>query len=77
MLEMQFDARLLRALVALSRGDTAAVLAAADEIERWTAATGFQVYRGLPARLAVAAAATDAGSPPPLAELVASLLRHN
>jgi tetratricopeptide (TPR) repeat protein/transcriptional regulator with XRE-family HTH domain len=70
-LEARCEARLLRAMVAVSRGDTAAVLAAADEIARWMATTGFQTYRGVAARLVTAAAA-----PPPLAELPALMLRH-
>jgi tetratricopeptide (TPR) repeat protein len=71
LLDLQCEARLLRALVHWHRGDTGAVSATADELAGWMAATGCYLYRGLPARLVEAAA-----DPPPLADLPRLLLRH-
>ncbi len=72
MLDVQLQARLLRCLVLLHRREIPAVLAAADELARWMAATGVYMYRGLPTRLAATAA-----DPPPPAELPRLLLRHD
>jgi len=60
LLELQLDARLLRAAVALARHDRAGVAAAADELARWVDATGFLLHRTTPAALNTAAA-----DPPP------------
>jgi hypothetical protein len=64
MLDLQCDARLLRLLLLMTRGEIPAMVAAAGDLTRWMEATGFLMYRGAPGRLVAAAAA-----PPPPADL--------
>jgi tetratricopeptide (TPR) repeat protein len=58
--EAQVEARLLRAAVALYRGDVPAVLAAAEELTRWVDAIGYLSHRDTPGRLVAAASAPPA-----------------
>jgi transcriptional regulator with XRE-family HTH domain len=64
LLEAQFDARLIRAVAALSRHDRTAALAALDDLSAWMESTGFRLYRAAVTRLRVAASDPTASLEP-------------